>query len=81
MVGLSIRQIRKNAEGEYLILASTANSSDTSYQLWGWDGETEDEPVLLNASIPLVAEGVWDCDHLDAGTDRERRRSRTPAGR
>ena len=58
--GLSIRQIRKNAAGEYLILASTPNSSDTIYQLYGWDGEPEDEPVLLNSSVPLVAEGVWD---------------------
>jgi hypothetical protein len=58
--GLSIRQIRKNAAGEYVIITSTANSSDTIYQLWGWDGEPEDEPVLLNSSIPLVAEGVWD---------------------
>jgi len=58
--GLSIRQIRRNAAGEYLVLTSTANSSDTIYQLWGWDGEPEDEPVLLNASIPLVAEGTWD---------------------
>jgi len=57
--GLTIRQIRKNAEGEFVIVASTANSSDTIYQLYGWDGEPEDEPVLLNASIPLVAEGVW----------------------
>ncbi len=57
--GLSIRQIRKNAEGEYVIVASTANSSDTVFQLWGWDGEPEDEPVLLNASIPMIAEGVW----------------------
>jgi|GEM_PF-1753011 len=58
--GLSIRQIRRNEQGEYLIIASTANSSDTVYQLWGWDGETEDEPVLLNPSVPLIAEGVWD---------------------
>src|SRR5207249_1461844 len=58
--GLSIRQIRKNAEGEYLVIAGTPESSDTLYQLWGWDGETEDEPVLLNGLIPLVAEGNWD---------------------
>ena len=58
--GLTIRQIRANGEGEYLILASTANSSDTVFQLWGWDGEPEDEPVLLNSSIPLVEEGTWD---------------------
>ena len=57
--GLSIRQIRANGEGEYLIIASTPNSADTVFQIWGWDGEPEDEPVLLNASIPLVAEGVW----------------------
>ena len=58
--GLTIRQIRRNAAGEYVIVASTANSSDTVFQLWGWDGEPEDEPVLLNSSIPQVAEGVWD---------------------
>lgn len=58
--GLSIRQIRANGEGEYLILASTASSASNIFQVWGWDGEPEDEPVLLNASIPLVEEGVWD---------------------
>ncbi len=73
--GLSIRQIRKNAGGEYIIIASTATSADTVFQLWGWDGETEDEPVLLNAKLPLTvspeeaekgvtgtvaSEGVWD---------------------
>jgi hypothetical protein len=57
--GLSIRQIRRNAAGEYVIVASTATSADTVFQLWGWDGEPEDEPVLLNAAIPQVAEGVW----------------------
>lgn len=58
--GLSIRQIRKNGEGEYLIVAGTPDSSDTLYQVWGWDGEPEDQPVLLNALVPQVAEGVWD---------------------
>jgi hypothetical protein len=57
---LSIRQIRANGEGEYLILTSTASSASNVFQVWGWDGETEDEPVLLNESIPLVEEGVWD---------------------
>jgi hypothetical protein len=57
--GLSIRQIRKNSEGEYVLVASTPTSADTVFQLWGWDGEPEDEPVLLNAALPQVAEGVW----------------------
>ena len=54
------RRSAPTREGEYLIIASTANSTDTIFQVWGWDGEPEDEPVLLNASIPIVAEGVWD---------------------
>jgi hypothetical protein len=58
--GLSIRQIRANGEGEYLILASTASSASNIFQVWGWDGEPEDEPVLLNKEIALVEEGVWD---------------------
>ncbi len=57
--GLSIRSIRANGEGEYLIIASTANSKDSLYQVWGWDGEPEDEPVLLNSELPIIAEGVW----------------------
>ena len=41
--GLSIRSIRANGEGEYLIIASTANSKDNLVQVWGWDGEPEDD--------------------------------------
>jgi hypothetical protein len=58
--GLSIRSFRANGEGEYLIIAGTASSSSNIFQVWGWDGETEDEPVPLNAGIPIVEEGVWD---------------------
>ena len=58
--GLSIRQISVNSEGEYLILAGTSSSKTNVFQIWGWDGEPEDEPVLLNSEIPLVEEGVWD---------------------
>jgi hypothetical protein len=59
--GLSIRQIRKNASGEYLVIASTATSVNNVSNLYGWDGETEDEPVLLG-SLPtaLVEGGVWE---------------------
>ncbi len=58
--GLTVRTVRKNAAGEYVLVASTASSADTVFQIWGWDGETEDEPVLLNAEIPQEVEGVWD---------------------
>lgn len=60
LAGLSIRTIRENAEGEYILVASTASSADTVFQLWGWDGETEDEPVLLNESLHINGEGTWD---------------------
>jgi hypothetical protein len=57
--GLTIRSFRANGEGEYLIIASSANSSDKRFEVWGWDGEPEDEPVPLNEEVPQVAEGVW----------------------
>ena len=59
--GLAIREIRKNADGEYLVLAGTAEGSDTSFGLYGWDGEPEDEPVqLITPTISQVAEGAWE---------------------
>jgi hypothetical protein len=58
--GLAIRQLRANGEGEYLIVAGTANSESNVFQVWGWDGEAEDEPVQLTETITPVEEGVWD---------------------
>ncbi len=58
---LGIREIRKNAEGEYLIIAGQSEETDTVFALYGWDGNTEDEPVKLNTEVPgLTAEGAWE---------------------
>jgi len=59
--GLGMREIRKNEEGEYLIIAGQSEEVDTSFALYGWDGNTEDEPILLETPVPgLVAEGAWE---------------------
>jgi hypothetical protein len=58
--GLAIREIRRNADGEFLVIAGSADESNSSFGLYGWDGEAEDEPVLLNGPFNLAAEGAWE---------------------
>ncbi|HTQ68314.1 MAG TPA: hypothetical protein VMI13_06435, partial [Solirubrobacteraceae bacterium] len=58
---LGVREIRKNAEGEYLIIAGQSEESNLTYGLYGWDGNPEDEPILLETPVPgLTAEGAWE---------------------
>lgn len=58
--GLAIREIRRNADGEFLVLAGTADETNSGFALYGWDGEVEDEPVLLNGPFSQAAEGAWE---------------------
>jgi hypothetical protein len=58
--GLAIREIRRNADGEFLVIAGTAGEENSSFGLYGWDGEAEDEPVLLNGPFNSAAEGAWE---------------------
>jgi hypothetical protein len=59
--GLAIREIRRNADGEYLVIAGSAEESNAGFGLYGWDGEPSDEPILLEtAAIAQVAEGAWE---------------------
>jgi hypothetical protein len=60
--GLGIREIRRNAENEYLVIAGTADESDSGWGLYGWDGEPDVGPVLLSTTPELaqVAEGAWE---------------------
>jgi hypothetical protein len=59
---LGIREIRRNAENEYLVIAGTATESDSSFGLYGWDGEPDVGPVALKTTPHLeqVAEGAWE---------------------
>jgi hypothetical protein len=57
--GLGIREIRKNANDEYLVIAGAAGGA-AGFGLYGWDGEPEDEPVLLNGTVTEAEEGAWE---------------------
>lgn len=58
--GLGIREIRKNAAGEYLVIAGTSDGSNSSFGLYTWDGNPSDQPVLSETHLEAVAEGAWE---------------------
>ncbi|HUA49049.1 MAG TPA: hypothetical protein VMA77_27690, partial [Solirubrobacteraceae bacterium] len=50
--GLGIRELRKNADDQYLIIAGTADDSNSRFALYTWDGNPSDQPTLTNTSLP-----------------------------
>ena len=58
--GLGIREIRKNADNQYLIIAGTSNGDNDDFQLFTWDGQPPDAPVQTLTSVPQVADGAWE---------------------
>lgn len=56
--GHSIREIRKNAAGEYLILSAQANGATPAQtqQLWAWNGDADTQPRRLTTPLPADAE-------------------------
>lgn len=61
--GQSIREIRKNAFGEYLILSATAGppTAASEQALWAWDGDPQVAPVRLATQVARDLEP----DHTD----------------
>ncbi len=59
--GLSIRDIRKNALNQYVIVAGSwaADDNSDSYALYSWDGVAADAPTLLR-SLPTTDPGAWE---------------------
>ncbi|MCX4956764.1 hypothetical protein OG523_07125 [Streptomyces virginiae] len=59
--GLSVRDIRKNAAGQYLILAGSWAADDNSdpYALYQWDGVPGHAPVE-RADLPTTDPGGWE---------------------
>ncbi len=56
--GGQIREMRKNAAGEYLILASPSEPSERTARgetehMWVWNGEPNSQPVELPTELPL----------------------------
>ena len=65
--GMSIRELRRNASGQYVILAAFYQGSGTVQQaLYSWTGERGDAPVLLSTVVPPSPEwfadapGTWE---------------------
>ncbi|MFB7665230.1 hypothetical protein ACFC1R_14925 [Kitasatospora sp. NPDC056138] len=59
--GLSVRDIRKNAAGQYLIVAGSWAADDNSdpYALYRWTGRPADAPVKL-LDLPTGDPGGWE---------------------
>jgi Leucine-rich repeat (LRR) protein len=62
--GDSIREIRKNDAGEYLILSAPAGAPDSSappstQTLWAWNGDREIAPRKLTTVLPKDTEPEW----------------------
>ncbi len=59
--GLSVRDIRKNAAGQYLVLAGSWAADDNSdpYALYQWDGVPGHAPVK-RADLPTTDPGGWE---------------------
>ncbi|MEV0484412.1 hypothetical protein AB0I69_27830 [Streptomyces sp. NPDC050508] len=59
--GLSVRDIRKNAANQYLIVAGSWAADDNSdpYALYSWTGNAADSPVKLR-DLPTTDPGAWE---------------------
>nr|WP_234443699.1 DUF3616 domain-containing protein [Streptomyces sp. NRRL B-24484] len=59
--GLSVRDIRKNAADQYLIVAGSWAADDNSdpYALYRWTGVATDAPVKLR-DLPTTDAGAWE---------------------
>jgi hypothetical protein len=56
--GLGIREIRQNADGQYLIIAGTPDGSNDDFQLYSWDGNPLDPPIESGTALPLEPSGA-----------------------
>ncbi|WP_251093055.1 hypothetical protein [Streptomyces sp. Caat 7-52] len=59
--GLSVRDLRRNAQGQYLILAGSWAAEDNSapYALYSWDGVAGHRPVKV-LDLPTADAGGWE---------------------
>jgi len=48
--GLGIREVRKNADDQYLIVAGQTTGDNDDFALYSWDGQASDHPTLLDTT-------------------------------
>lgn len=59
--GLGIRDLRKNAANQYLLIAGTADDTNSTFLLYSWDGVAAHAPVLTGTALPAgAADGSWE---------------------
>jgi hypothetical protein len=62
--GLGIRDIRRNATGQYLIIAGTADEANTGFVLYTWDGNPAHQPRRTGNTLPTLPAadnlGAWE---------------------
>ncbi len=57
--GLGFREIRKNANDQYLIVAGTSGGSNSAAALYAWDGQPGDPAVRTRTTLPTAPAGDW----------------------
>jgi hypothetical protein len=62
--GLGIRDIKENADGQYLIIAGTADGSNSGFVLYEWDGNPAHAPRQTGTALPQLPSadnlGAWE---------------------
>ena len=58
--GLALREMRRNAHDQYLLIAGTADGSNSTFHLYTWDGKPGDAPTLTGTSVPQIEDGAWE---------------------
>jgi hypothetical protein len=62
--GLGIRDIKENADGQYLIIAGTADDSNSGFALYSWDGNPAHAPQKTGTPLPQLPSssnlGAWE---------------------
>ena len=59
--GQGVREIRKNADDQYLVIAGDAGEGGTQH-LYTWDGDPAHQPVATDTALPApeAIEGAWE---------------------
>jgi Bacterial Ig-like domain (group 3)/Protein of unknown function (DUF3616) len=62
--GLGIRDIKENANGQYLIIAGTADDTNSGFVLYSWDGNPAHAPLQTSTQLPQLPSsdnlGAWE---------------------
>jgi hypothetical protein len=62
--GLGIRDIRRNADGQYLMIAGTADDTNSGFALYTWDGNPAHAPRKTGTALPQLPSagnlGAWE---------------------